>query len=293
MSNRRGMRKATKAPRRVQPGGHHGWSGWDEYAAFYDWENARTLGRKDVPFWKRIAASVDGPVLELGCGTGRLSLPLVRAGASLVGVDRSAPMLAKAARRGKRLPRTGRGPQCSGLRLVRADIRALPFAAGEFHAVIAPYGMLQSLICERDLQATLVSVARVLEPGGLFGIDLVPDVPRWPEYSDRVQLRGPSAGGKQVTLIESVRQDPRRKLTIFTQRYRERRGRTSAEHCFDLIFRTLPIPQMTKRLERAGFEIEAVLGDYRGRPWDRRADVWVILARKRRGVRPSGRASIW
>src|SRR5438874_9118889 len=70
-----------------------GWQGWDEYAPFYDWENARTLGRRDVPFWRRVAARAGGRVLELGCGTGRISLPLVKAGVDLVGVDRSAPML--------------------------------------------------------------------------------------------------------------------------------------------------------------------------------------------------------
>jgi hypothetical protein len=37
---------------------------------------------------------------------------------------------------------------------------------------------------------------------------------------------------------------------------------------------------MTSRLERAGFCVESVLGDYRGRPWDARADVWIILAKK-------------
>ena len=37
---------------------------------------------------------------------------------------------------------------------------------------------------------------------------------------------------------------------------------------------------MTRRLENAGFEITALLGDYRGGPWDPRADVWVILARE-------------
>ena len=73
-----------------------GWEGWDDYAPFYDWENARTLGRRDVPFWRRIALEADGPVLELGCGTGRISLPLVRAGVDLVGLDRSAPMLERA-----------------------------------------------------------------------------------------------------------------------------------------------------------------------------------------------------
>ena len=37
---------------------------------------------------------------------------------------------------------------------------------------------------------------------------------------------------------------------------------------------------MTRRLERAGFEISTLLGDYHGRQWDERADVWIILARK-------------
>ena len=68
-----------------------GWRGWDEYAPFYDWENARTLGRRDVPFWRRFALDAPGHVLELGCGTGRITLPLGRAGVRIIGIDRSAP----------------------------------------------------------------------------------------------------------------------------------------------------------------------------------------------------------
>jgi len=65
-----------------------GHEGWDDYAPFYDWENARTLGRRDVPFWRRFAHDARGHVLELGCGTGRVTLPLARAGIRIVGVDR-------------------------------------------------------------------------------------------------------------------------------------------------------------------------------------------------------------
>jgi hypothetical protein len=83
-----------------------------------------------------------------------------------------------------------------------------------------------------------------------------------------------------VTLVESVRQDRRRKLTIFDHEYLERRGRQRAVHRFALTFRTLSVPQMARRLEHAGFDIQAILGDYQGGPWDERADVWVILAKK-------------
>ena len=86
-----------------------GWKGWDTYAPFYDWENARTLGRKDVPFWTQVGKSIKGRVLELGCGTGRIALPLARAGVRLVGVDRSAPMLERAANRARRLKSTVNG----------------------------------------------------------------------------------------------------------------------------------------------------------------------------------------
>jgi ubiquinone/menaquinone biosynthesis C-methylase UbiE len=254
-----------------------GWQGWDTYAPFYDWENAQTLGRRDVAFWRRVAAKAGGAVLELGCGTGRVSLPLARAGVQMVGIDRSAPMLERAR---KRILKSSNPKILKSLDLVRGDIRALPFDAGAFRMVLAPYGILQSLIRPKDLTATLASVARVLPAGGTFGIDLVPDVPKWREYENRVQLRG-RAGGAQLTLVESVRQDPKRHLTTFEQTYIERRGSKTREHRFDLTFRTLSVRQMTRQLEGAGFRVDAVLGDYRGRPWDARADVWILMAKKR------------
>jgi SAM-dependent methyltransferase len=262
---------ARERARYIRETAREGWEGWDEYAPFYDWENARTLGRRDIAFWRRLASGADGRVLELGCGTGRVSLPLARAGVRLVGVDRSAPMLARAVR----LLRSTRA-----IHFARADITALPFADRSFAMVLAPYGMLQSLLTDRDLSRAIASTARVLRPGGVFGIDVVPDVPRWREYRNRVQLRGRTEGGAHLTLVESVRQERTRGLTIFEQCYLERRRGGVREHRFELTFRTLSIRELTARLERAGFAIETVLGDYRGRPWDERAEVWIILARR-------------
>jgi SAM-dependent methyltransferase len=251
-----------------------GHEGWDDYAPFYDWENARTLGRRDVPFWRALALHAGGPVLELGCGTGRIAVPLGRAGVPLVGIDRSAPMLARARQRVRR-------GKLANVRLVRGDIRHLPFRR-PFAMVMAPYGMLQSLLRERDLAATLDAVRGVLAPGGTFGIELVADLPSWEEYRKRVSLQGWRRGrtGAHVTLVETVRQDRAKGLTIFDQEFTERVGRARRVRRFALTFRTLSVPQMARRLEKAGFAVDATLGDYQGRAWDPRAEVWVILARR-------------
>lgn len=251
-----------------------GTEGWDDYAPFYDWENVRTIGRRDVAFWRALAAREGAAVLELGCGTGRVLVPLARAGVPVTGIDRSAPMLEYARRRARRLP-AGARPT-----ILRGDIRALPFRRASFGLLVAPYGMLQSLIEDRDLTSALEEAARVLQRGGLFGVDLVPDLARWDEYSTTTRLTGRARTGSAVTLIETVRQDRRRGLTIFDETFVERRGRTTREHQFSLTFRTRPIKDMARRLVRAGFRVDATLGDYQGGPWDPRAQVWLLLARR-------------
>ena len=266
-------------PKKLHSEGH---VGWDDYAPFYDWENARTLGRRDVPFWRTIALEAEGRVLELGCGTGRITAPLGRAGVKLVGIDRSAPMLTIARRR------IARAQLSSQVRLVRADIRATPFPDSSFSTALAPYGVLQSLLRERDLATTLSAVHRVLRRGGTFGVELVADLPSWAEYQKRVSLKGwrNRPGGVHVTLVETVRQNRARHLTIFDQEFTERHGNQHHSRRFALTFRTLSVPQMVRRLEKAGFEITALRGDYRGGPWSPDSEVWIILSR-RRSIRSS------
>ncbi len=253
------------------PAGHEGWGA---YAPFYDWENARTMGRRDLGFWKQLATRTGGPVLELGSGTGRLTVPLRRHGIPVVGLDRSAEMLRRVAPRARRA-RANRPP------LTRGDVTRLPFADASFRLVMAPYGLLQSLLSDVMLARAIREAWRVLEPGGRFGLDLVPDVPKWREYTRKLvfsSTEGPR--GVPISLRETVRQDRSKALTTFEQEYIEGRGAAKTVTPFTIRFRTLPLPAIARRVERAGFEVEAVLGDYRGAAWDRRADVWLLLARK-------------
>jgi SAM-dependent methyltransferase len=233
------------------------------------------MGRRDVRFWTGVAQRVGGRVLELGSGTGRLTVPLTRAGIPIIGIDRSPAMLARV------LPRARRS-RTMVPHVTRGDITALPFASGTFRLVMAPYGLVQSLLSDAVLARTLREAARVLTPAGTLGIDLVPDVPRWRQYTRKVVFfspRGPR--GLPLTLIETVRQDRARGLTTFEQEYVEGRGRTRQVTPFTIRFRTLPLPSLVSRLERAGFDVDTVLGDYRGQPWDPRAEALILLARRR------------
>ncbi|MEE3203659.1 MAG: hypothetical protein VX262_10250, partial [Acidobacteriota bacterium] len=133
---------------------------------------------------------------------------------------------------------------------------------------------------DADFDAVIGSVAGVLSRGGIFGIDLVPDLTRWQEYKRHKSLEGSFGRGRHVTLVESVRQDRRHRLTIFEQEFIEREGRKRKIHQFSITFRSLTVPEVIRRLERVGFRVDAVLGDYQGDDWSPDAEIWVIIAKR-------------
>lgn len=262
--------KRTALSRRNPKGG----GGWDDYAPFYDWENARTMGRRDVGYWTRFVANTRGRVLELGCGTGRLAMPLSKVTRQFIGIDFSSQMLARGLARARRRPSRTRP------RLLRSDMRQLPFADASVECVVAGYGVLQSLMSDADLDATLKDVARVLTPGGRFGLDLVPDLTRWQTYQKQTRFRG-TLKGRSLTLVESVRQDRQRGLTMFDEEFLVGRGRSAVSHEFTLTFRTLPMERLLARLEAAGLKVTNVSGSYRGGEWNEDSDVWLVTATRK------------
>ena len=135
-------------------------------AELYDLRH-RDDERDDVEFYVDRALEADGPVLELACGTGRIHLPLLRAGVDADGVDLSADRL-------DRLRAKARAESLdSSVR--EADMTALdPDRA--YDLVICPYNSLQFARTLPDLRATLSGVHDALAPGGRFVFDVfVPD----------------------------------------------------------------------------------------------------------------------
>ena len=215
------------------PWKHEGWKGWDDYADFYDWENAQTLDRRDVKFWQAMAERANGPILELGCGTGRVTIPVARTGARIVGVDRSSEMLGHARKRSQ----TRAIARATDVAARRHPLPSIPRVrpVRSRHGAVRNSAVARPRIRSEGDAGVGRARARARR---LFGVDLVPDLPVWKEYRDKVRFRGVRRGGKsRITLVESVRQDRAKKLTIFDQEYIEQRGR---ERTHAPIFARLP-----------------------------------------------------
>jgi SAM-dependent methyltransferase len=121
----------------------------------------------DVAYYVRVCRGTRGAVLEYGCGTGRVTLALARAGIRVTGVDLSRAML-------ERL-RTLLQDESPAVRrrveLRHGDMREVQFRR-RFATVIAPFNTFQHLYTQADIAAFLHRVRRHLAPGGTFRFDV-------------------------------------------------------------------------------------------------------------------------
>jgi SAM-dependent methyltransferase len=118
----------------------------------------------DLELWEELAVGVDGPVLELGCGIGRVALHLARRGHEVVGLDNDAAMVAELRDRAR--------TEGVALRAETAD--AADFRLAErFGLVLAPMQVIQLLPGQQARLSCLRSVARHLQPSGLAAFALV------------------------------------------------------------------------------------------------------------------------
>ena len=134
-----------------------------DYTPFADlYDRQYALYRDDLHFYADLARGA-GSVLELGAGSGRVTLCLARTGARVTGLELSEGMLERAR---ARLARAG-----LEARLVRGDMRDFDLQE-TFDLIAAPFNALMHLYTPREQLAALKNVRRHLSPGGTFAFDV-------------------------------------------------------------------------------------------------------------------------
>jgi len=145
---------------------------YDQIAPFYDVEHARF--DEDVDLYINFAELRGGPLLELACGSGRLLLPLARAGYEVTGVDTSSTMLDLAR---QALETEGLIARCT---LVQQDMCALQLDK-KFHLAFIALGSFGHVITRRAQQQALAAIRAHLTAGGTFILDISNEDARYME----------------------------------------------------------------------------------------------------------------
>src|SRR5512139_3189739 len=119
------------------------------------------LNLEDLPFWLELASQAGDPILELGCGTGRVLIPLAQAGYHTIGVDHDSAML-KFLQTHFKLD-MGHSPE-----LIEADISEFDLAR-QFPLIILPCNTFSTLSNEQRV-GCLSCVGKHLRHGGIFAV---------------------------------------------------------------------------------------------------------------------------
>nr|NIR58535.1 class I SAM-dependent methyltransferase [Gammaproteobacteria bacterium] len=231
---------------------------YEPIARYYDAENAEKV--TDLPTYTLLAERFGGPVLEVGCGTGRVALHLAAQGYDVTGVEPSEPMLAKAREEAEE----------RGLaeRVTWEQAAADDFAAADGHGLaIMAYATFGHLLEQADQIAALRHIARHLRPGGGIAIDIPNAIHAF---------RTDDAAGLS---IERIFDDPETGESVIQQSYSELdRVEQTVEITWvydrvaedGVVRRTVApmamrftfAPEMALLLERCGFEAMETYGNF-------------------------------
>lgn len=155
----------------------------------------------DLGFYKKWCGSRTGSVLELCCGTGRLTIPLKKAGLDITGLDLSDSMLETA--------RAKAGKEHLDLLFLRDDMRRFSVDK-KYSAIFIPFNSLQDIYSVEDVESTLNNVRAHLEPDGLFLFDVFNPsihlmVQREKEFTEAFDFK--TSSGKRITVRERCKYD--------------------------------------------------------------------------------------
>ena len=232
------------------------WFG-EDYLKLYPHRDDEDAGRAVTLIASRIPLA-GRRVLDLACGPGRHAVHLEAAGATVVGIDLSRALLDRA--------RTG---QPSFTRVIRGDMRALPFLPASFDDVVNLFTSFGYFETDEEHAAVLTRVGELLRSGGSFVIDYLNA-----EHvrANLVPSEDKDVAGQRVEISREIISDGR---FVRKTMHVPRDAATFVERV-----RLFSPDDLGRMMRAAGLDVEACLGDYDGREWSSTSPRTILFARK-------------
>ena len=244
---------------------------WEGYASDPNPEIHR-----DKPMWLRAAQEIGDPILDVGCATGRILIPLREAGFDVDGIDPSEDALAFC-----RSKLEARGLSAN---LACQTMQTLEMPR-QYRLIIVPCGTIQIVLGREEAQEALKRLYEHLLPCGTLLLTLFNYDKGYPE-SDlgvwKFRSRRPQPDGTELEKCGIVYSWNLFEQTLEQQvRYRLYRGEAVvAEQICDAPERWYYVHEMGLMLERAGFVLERVTGEYSDAPAKDGDGVFTFWARR-------------
>jgi SAM-dependent methyltransferase len=251
-------------------------SEYDVFARFYDLDTAES--NADLPFWLNLARRTGGPILEVACGTGRILLPLARAGFEIVGVDISPAMLAIARRK------FADADMASRVQLVEANALDLNLER-RFSLAIVALNSFGHFLGEGEPERAVERIHHHLRPGAIVALDLTNPVPGAFGETTGVVIHDYTREGPETGFVtvktRSQTLDPIEQIVDVSCFYDEvgpggAVRRTLAEFGLRYFYRN----ELRLLFERTGFTLEATYGSYELEPLREESERLIAIGRR-------------
>ncbi|MGZ8782982.1 MAG: class I SAM-dependent methyltransferase [Gaiellaceae bacterium] len=230
-------------------------SPYDSIARLYDpWSASVT---EDIEFYVEEALTAGGAVVELACGTGRISVPIAKAGVEVIGVDASAAMLGVA--------REYAGAESVEVDLRHGDLREPPVTE-RVRLVLIPFRSLLHMTTEVDRLRALRAAHDLLVPGGRLVFDVFA-----PSPADVEDTHGRWLERERGIFERADWDEGARTLTLSVRR---------GDEASTMLLAWLSPPEWRLLLDRAGFDVEAQWGWFDRRPYAGGEDVVFAATRR-------------
>lgn len=251
-------------------------------AKHYDSAYAAMRDLADAPFYLELEKQYGGPVLEIGCGTGRVLLPVARNGIEIHGVDNSAPMLEVLKDNLSREPSFVR----EKVTLHSGDMRDFRLDR-KFRLVTIPFRPMQLLYTVEDQLAALKSAAEHLDDGGILAFDVF--YPRFEMLAvgigeERLEAEWTSPIDPGISIRRYYRKDAVDKINqtySLTFIFRSlRNGHQILEETDTLKMSYYTYPHLRALFLQAGLEVVDEYGSFAKTPLDNSAVEMIFLLRR-------------